>query len=248
MIQGTEGNFMSNIKIISERKYYKYLYQIYSFLIELVRQNKIIHKKMFGFYPHHDVEGGYWDWTTIIIKKAMQKYLRLDMSILDVGTGPVGVLAIYAALNIRCKKVCGIDYCPELVSLAKKNAEKQNLNIQFLESDLFDKVSEKYDLIVFNSPYIDIHTGRTIGLFNNFLAEKRWSGGTGGYKTIERFLADAPSNLSDRGYVILGVNHVYISKASIIQCIQKSSFEKIECLENSLTLASAYVLKLKNFR
>ena len=74
-------------------------YKIYSFIIHFVRSNKIIHKYLFGFSPHPDVYGEYWDWTTLIIKKAIQKYLQPYMSLLDIGTGPVGVLAIFANLT-----------------------------------------------------------------------------------------------------------------------------------------------------
>lgn len=42
----------------------------------------------------------------------------------------------------------------EALQLAKQNAKQNNLNISFIHSDIFSSISEKYDIIVSNPPYI----------------------------------------------------------------------------------------------
>ena len=48
-----------------------------------------------------------------------------------------------------------MDFLPEIVELARTNAEKNQLNVHFLQSHWFDNVTGKFDLIVSNPPYID---------------------------------------------------------------------------------------------
>lgn len=48
----------------------------------------------------------------------------------------------------------GVDVSEEALKVAKKNADNLNLDVVFLNSDLFTHVQEKYDIIVSNPPYI----------------------------------------------------------------------------------------------
>ncbi|VEH66767.1 prenyltransferase [Rodentibacter pneumotropicus] len=60
-----------------------------------------------------------------------------------------------------CKKqhialsISGVDLIPNAVELAKFNAEKNQLNVVFFQSQWFENVEGKFDLIVSNPPYID---------------------------------------------------------------------------------------------
>lgn len=208
-----------------------------------IRQNRYVHKFLFDFYPHDECKGPYWDWTTIILKKVLQNQLKNDGYFLDMGTGPVGVLAIYASLHYKCSYVCAVDHVTDIVASAKKNAEKYKLKIDFFESDLFSNVISKFDLIIFNAPYIDLDTGRKLGVFRSCRDEQRWSGGPGGGKTIVRFLQEAPAYLSAKGRCILGINHYYLSKANTLDFIANSPLKVIYYLENPLTRACAYILE-----
>lgn len=69
--------------------------------------------------------------------------------VLDVGTGS-GFIAIYLALNGR--DVTASDINPRALEVAKENALNLGANINFIQSDLFDNISQKFDLIIFNPP------------------------------------------------------------------------------------------------
>ena len=73
---------------------------------------------------------------------------------LDMGCGS-GILSI--ALSGKTSTVLAVDINPEAVRSAKALAGKEGAtNIEFRESDLFSNVrlDEKFDLIVWNMPYI----------------------------------------------------------------------------------------------
>ena len=76
-------------------------------------------------------------------------------SVLDLCTGS-GCIAISIGLLGKPDKVVGVDISERALSVAKENALLLNVsNVDFLQSDLFDGISEKFDIIVSNPPYIE---------------------------------------------------------------------------------------------
>jgi release factor glutamine methyltransferase len=60
------------------------------------------------------------------------------------------------ALALKSKQGLGIDINKQAVSNSIANAQKYQIdNLEFLQSDLFDKVNGKFDVIVCNPPYSD---------------------------------------------------------------------------------------------
>jgi release factor glutamine methyltransferase len=76
--------------------------------------------------------------------------------IIDFGTGS-GCIAIALAANIKCAKVTGIDISSDALNIARENAEINNVNITFIEGDIFNFSTEyvqKASIIVSNPPYV----------------------------------------------------------------------------------------------
>jgi release factor glutamine methyltransferase len=71
--------------------------------------------------------------------------------VLDVGTGS-GAIALAIANERKGVRVTGIDSSPEAVEVARANAARSGLEVEFLIADLI--VGGPYDLIVSNPPYI----------------------------------------------------------------------------------------------
>ncbi|MDP8238619.1 MAG: class I SAM-dependent methyltransferase [Candidatus Hatepunaea meridiana] len=171
--------------------------------------------------------------------------LRKGCSLLDIGTGYVGVLAIFAKLHIECKEVHAVDYIPEIISSAKRNGDSLKLDIKFYYSNLFDNINERFDMIVFNAPYIDIENTQSKFIIRDKISERRFSGGKGGGETITRFLEYAPTYLTKEGVVVLGVTHYHISKDTIHYIISNSPFEFRNCIKIAILPGSAYLLTKK---
>tara|TARA_E500000075_G_scaffold87213_1_gene78805 strand:- start:649 stop:1068 length:420 start_codon:yes stop_codon:yes gene_type:complete len=61
--------------------------------------------------------------------------------------------------------VTGIDISPNAIELAKENAILNNLDVNFIESDLLENVPENnFDLIVANLPYIPTNDIKTLDI------------------------------------------------------------------------------------
>lgn len=123
------------------------------------------------------------------------KGIRVDKA-LEVGVG-TGIIALTLAKT--CKEVHGIDINPKAIEIARENARVNNIkNVKFWISDLFINVEEKYDLIVFNPPYLP-------GEPKNEL-ERSWSGGNGGREVIDKFLKEVRSYLRPNGKFLILVS------------------------------------------
>ncbi|RDU23408.1 peptide chain release factor N(5)-glutamine methyltransferase [Anaerosacchariphilus polymeriproducens] len=95
---------------------------------------------------------------TEILVETVIPYVKDDMSVLDMCTGS-GCILISLLHHLKEKtdmkiQGTGVDISNDALMTAKRNAEKLKADCQFIQSDLFDKVGEKYDIIVSNPPYI----------------------------------------------------------------------------------------------
>ncbi len=86
---------------------------------------------------------------TWLLQKALMAYLakHKPKSILDVGTG-TGILAITAG------KAVATDIDFEACKLAKHNAKLNNAGVKVVCCDLVSAIKKKFDLVVFNPPYL----------------------------------------------------------------------------------------------
>jgi len=74
------------------------------------------------------------------------------IDILDMCTGS-GCIAISLKKEIDCN-MDAVDISSDALDVARNNSKKNEVDINFIESDLFVKVENKYNVIVSNPPYI----------------------------------------------------------------------------------------------
>jgi len=85
------------------------------------------------------------------------------LKVLDIGTGS-GAIALALAKNRPDWSVTAADISQDALQLVSENTSNQNLNIFFKKSDCFAEISEKYDIIVSNPPYISREDESEVGL------------------------------------------------------------------------------------
>lgn len=75
--------------------------------------------------------------------------------ILDIGTGS-GCIAIALAKNLPNARVHAIDVSEAALTVAKKNAARNNVSVNFLRKNILDTnfLLESFDIIVSNPPYV----------------------------------------------------------------------------------------------
>ena len=154
--------------------------------------------------------------TEILVEKALQIALeKLEENpshfrILDLGTGTGAIaLALASELSLICQKkaiqldIIGVDLMPEVVKLAQSNAEKNQLDVQFLQSRWFEHVEGQFDIIVSNPPYIDETDEHLSQGDVRFEPRSALVAGENGLADLRHLIECAPVHLKDNGYLLL---------------------------------------------
>ena len=81
------------------------------------------------------------------------KDLHDGMRVLDMCTGSGCILLSLLKFSNDCEGV-GVDISEKALEVAKSNSEALNINATFIQSDLFENVEGKFDILVSNPPYI----------------------------------------------------------------------------------------------
>ena len=123
--------------------------------------------------------------------------LSEDMNVLEIGGGS-GIVSIYASLHT--KNVCVCDINPHAIKCIEHNVKLNNRdNISIIESDLFENIEGKYDLILFNTPYLPVSEEE----HDDSQYSKAWDGGSDGRKVIDRFIKNVKGYLKPNAIVQL---------------------------------------------
>jgi len=154
--------------------------------------------------------------TEILVEKTLQIALeKLEENppyfrILDLGTGTGAIaLALASELSLICQKkaiqldVIGVDLMPEVVKLAQSNAEKNQLDVQFLQSHWFEHVEGQFDIIVSNPPYIDDTDEHLSQGDVRFEPRSALVASENGLADLRHLIEYAPIHLKDNGYLLL---------------------------------------------
>ena len=132
------------------------------------------------------------------------KNLLFDgMKVLDLGCGSgcIGISLYQENSNIRLSLA---DFSEKTLSLSKKNAVELKVECEFIHSDLFANIDEKFDLIVTNLPYVAksdfFYLQKEIILHE---PHEALYGGISGLDKIKLFLGDVQRYLNESGIFVM---------------------------------------------
>lgn len=148
-----------------------------------------------------------------------------NMSILDLGTGS-GVIAITLALEIFHAQVTATDINRDALNIAAENADIWKTTIRFLQSDWWQYIEQRFDLIVSNPPYIAVHDHHLQQgdlRFEPPSALTDFADGLSAYRTI---IDQAPHYLHSQGW--LWLEHGYDQATDIQRLLELAGFENIQ--------------------
>lgn len=93
--------------------------------------------------------------TEFLVEKTIslaKKYFPQKIDILDLGTGS-GCIAITLKKHLK-SNIDALDISNKALAIARKNAQNNNVKINFLNKDIATYQEKQYDLIISNPPYI----------------------------------------------------------------------------------------------
>ncbi len=150
--------------------------------------------------------------------------------VLDLCTGS-GCIGISLAKLGKPISVDAADLSKKALTVAKENAGILQVSIHFMESDLFDAIEGKYDIIVSNPPYI------ASDVVENLMPEVKehepamaLDGGADGLEFYRRIAQEAPAHLTSEGMLWLEIG--YDQGISVPEILQQQGYRKIRCLKD----------------
>ncbi len=173
---------------------------------------------------------------SFLLQKQIKKYCKPNYVVLDMGTGS-GIQAREAALY--CKSVVGVDVQKSVIDNFNKNKkyfdDKRLKKITYKVSDLFSNVKGKYDLIIFNPPYLPE---------NPKDKDVTLDGGKKGYELVERFLSEVSAHLKKDGKVLLLFSSL-TKKNKVEEFITKNGLKFREVAKQKIFFEELYVYVLE---
>lgn len=138
-----------------------------------------------------------------------------------------GCLAISVKKNSDVE-MTAVDISSKALNIAKTNAKKNDADIKFIKSNMFEKVEGKFDVIISNPPYIDtdeVETLQTEVVEHDPLIAL--DGGELGLKFYNIIHENLRKHLNDGGYVILEIGEdqkdlimAMFNDVTFVECIQ----------------------------
>ena len=181
--------------------------------------------------------------TEILVEKALQIALEKlqenppHFRILDLGTGTGAIaLALASELSSICQKqqisleIIGVDLMPDVVELAQSNAERNKLNVQFLQSRWFENITGQFDLIVSNPPYIDAQDEHLRQGDVRFEPLSALVANDAGYADLRHIIELAPSYLNSNGALLL--EHGWQQGEKVRSIFQENHWEMVETVRD----------------
>ena len=144
------------------------------------------------------VETEFW------VEKAIEEIAASGISepkVLDLCAGS-GCIGSAVAKAIPTALVDFAELQTEHHSVILKNCRMNGIEesrIRVFDGDLFEKITDQYDYILSNPPYIDPTLDRTEGSVKNFEPHVALYGGDAGMEIIERIIKAAPQHLTPNG-------------------------------------------------
>jgi len=87
------------------------------------------------------------------IEKIKQLWDEENIDLIDLGTGS-GSIGLSIKKKLPNANVTLLDISDKALEVAKKNASNLNLDVKFILNDMLNNLTDKYDVIISNPPYI----------------------------------------------------------------------------------------------
>ena len=136
------------------------------------------------------------DWALALLPPAGQ----VAPCVLDLGTGS-GAIALAIRQARPDARVTGVDASADALAVARANAQRLELSVDFRQGDWLIGETARYDLIAANPPYIAEGDPHLPGLAHEPL--RALTAGGEGLDDLRRIVAQAPGCLKSGGWLVL---------------------------------------------
>lgn len=189
---------------------------------EFMGLNFIVNEKV--LIPRQDTE--------ILVEEVGKVCTNKD--VLDLCTGSGCIIISLAKLG-NINRGVGVDISHDALELAKENAYNNEVDIEWIQSDLFTRVEGKFDIIVSNPPYIPTKEIQKLSLeVKDYEPSLALDGKEDGLFFYKKIIKDIKNYLKKDGYLFLEIG--YNQGQDLINLIEKEGFRDIKVIKDYASL------------
>ena len=177
--------------------------------------------------------------TEILVEETINRINEIKeekiIKVLDVCTGS-GAIAVsikkYANEMNKNVEMYATDISETAIKIAKKNAKKNDVKVNFILSDMFKNIKEKeFDIIVSNPPYIETKIIPTLPKEVQNEPHIALDGGEDGLKFYEIIAQNANKFIKEKGQILLEIG--YNQKESVMKVFEDTKkYYCISCIKD----------------
>lgn len=155
--------------------------------------------------------------------------------ILDLATGS-GCIAISLKKKLAKAQITASDISKSALKIAQKNSERLEVEVNFIESNLFENISEKFNVIVSNPPYVsrDWHCSPA----TKFEPEQAIFAEDNGLFLVKKIISESKKYLEKNGFLALETDKR--QHKEVIELAEQSGFQ----LKEQYGLALVFQLEI----
>ena len=158
------------------------------------------------------------------------KIVKPGMKVLDLCTGS-GCVLISVLKNAPELTGMGSDISKTALLVAKENAKLHEVDAEWVRSDLFDNITETFDIVMANPPYIP--TGEILSLMpevRDFEPENALDGGADGLDFYRKIAGQVKDYLNPGGYVYMEIG--YDQGEAVSELMRNAGFTEVEVIKD----------------
>ena len=167
--------------------------------------------------------------TEVLVEEVIKRAPK-NCELLDLCTGS-GCIAICVKHEREDIAVSASDISKEALHVAEKNKDRYNLDINFIQSDLFENIDKKFDIIVSNPPYIP--TKVISGLedkVKDFEPKGALDGGEDGLDFYKEIAKEAVNYLKDESILIMEIG--FDQGEDVSDILHDNGYKNIEVIKD----------------
>ncbi|MEE8483907.1 MAG: peptide chain release factor N(5)-glutamine methyltransferase [Nitrospinota bacterium] len=169
--------------------------------------------------------------TEIMVDEILKRFNGDSISVCDIGTGS-GCIALSLANERPSWNITAADVSEKALETAIENARRLGITkLNFIQSDLFEKIRGKFDLITCNPPYIAESDKES--LQKEIVRHEPHTAlfaREGGLEIIKRVVTDAPLFLKGNGRLYCEIG--YGQKEAVGNFFSAGPWEKVEFIKD----------------
>lgn len=194
--------------------------------------------------------------TELLIESVLDLPIPITSKVLDLGTG-TGAIALALAKEKKDWEIMGVDRISDAVDLAKRNARRNHVKVSFYVSHWYEllddknkisinsqSVTQKFDLIVSNPPYVEPDSEYLTKGDLRFEPNSALIANNEGLADIIHIVKYAPKYLQKNGY--LALEHGFNQGEAVRNLLVKNGFFNVETKNDYNQLPRVSIGQLQN--